>query len=162
MGTLEPACLCDYKHAFGSGAAALLDTCGRPNAHTCCSVVLCCEETCQGVALMVPLKQQQMLGLLKSRLPGMLWVVVAATWAPGVLQDPGCNLSLPLILTIWTSPVSLRVTASKCLLRCLGILVKIPISCYCGCFGGKRVVLAQLPALTIWTLCPSCPIRHPC
>ena len=115
-----------------------------------------------GIALIVPLKQQQMLRLLECWLLGVRLVKSAATWAPCIILNPGLYHSLPFVSAVWTSPVSPGVTASKCLLRCLDILVKIPISCYCGCFGGKGVVQAQLPALTIWTLCPSCPVGHLC
>ena len=109
-------------------------------------------HTLQGIALMVPFKQQCMLLFLKCWLLGVLHVAIPATRAPRVALNPGHYLSLPLMLAVWTFPVSPKVAASKSLLRCADIFAVIPVSCYGGCFGGKRVVLAQLPALTVWTV----------
>ena len=115
-----------------------------------------------GIALMVPLMQQGVLRFLKGWLLGVLLVIATAMWAPTVTQNTLCYVSLPLMFAVWTLPVSPGAAAGKCLLRCAGILVVVPISCYCGCFGGKRVVLAHLSALTVWTVCALCPTLHRC
>ena len=102
-----------------------------------------------GIALMVPLMQQGMLLLLKCWLLGTLGVAAAGVGTPTAVGNLVCYLSLPLMFAVWTLPVSPEAAAGKCLFRCLGILAVIPVSCYYWCFGGKRVVLAQLSALTI-------------
>ena len=109
------------------------------------------------IALMIPLLQQGVFHCLKRWLLRVL--PATAVWASTInLVNLFAYRSLPLMFAVWTLPVSPGAAAGKCLLRCAGILVVVPISCYCGCFGGKRVVLAQLPALTIWAVSAACPV----
>ena len=114
------------------------------------------------IALMVPLTQQSVFHSLKCRVLGFLFIAAAATRASTIVHSPHCYLSLPLMSAVWTLPVSSGVAASKCLLRCLGILAVIPISCLLGCFGGKRIVLAHLSALTVWAVSAVRPACHCC
>jgi len=98
-----------------------------------------------GVALIVPFQQQWVLRCFKRR----LFVTVSnrinftASRTTTVIPHTWCNLSLPLMAASWALPLGAEVTASKRLLRCLGILVRVPVSCLSGCLGSKRVVLAQ-------------------
>ena len=114
------------------------------------------------IALMVPLTQQSVFRHLKCGMVGVLLIAAAAPWASTVKHDPVSYLSLPFKPAVWTLPVNPQFAASKSLLRCACVLIVIPISCLLGCFGGKRVVLAHLSALTIWTLCTICTFGHRC
>ena len=51
--------------------------------------------------------------------------------------------SLPLKAACWALPLSPKFTAHQRLLRCLGVLVMVPILCLSWCFGSKRVVLTN-------------------
>ena len=119
-------------------------------------------DSVQGITFVVPFKQQRVLLILKCWLLSALLVTAAAAWTACVIHNPACSWSLPLISAVWAFPVSSGVTARKCLLRCVGISAVIPITCYCRCFGGKRVMLAHLLPLTIWALCATCPTLHCC
>jgi len=97
------------------------------------------------VALIVPLKQQWVLRCFKR------WLFVSASnitisnalRATTIILHTLCNLALPLVVACWALSLGPEVTASKRLLRCLGILVMVPVSCLSWCLGSKRVVLTQ-------------------
>jgi len=91
------------------------------------------------VALIVPLKQQWVLRCFKR----WLFVSANALRATTIILHTLCNLALPLVVACWALSLGPEVTASKRLLRCLGILVMVPVSCLSWCLGSKRVVLTQ-------------------
>jgi len=81
-----------------------------------------------GIALIVPFTQQLMLGCFKRWLlcfPSKSFVIATRTSA--VILHTVCNWSLPLMAADRALPLSSEVTASKCLLRCLGIFALIPV-----------------------------------
>ncbi len=104
------------------------------------------------IALIVPFTQQLMLCCFKC---GVLFFpfksFVPATRTSAVVMHTLSDLSLPLMAADRALPVSSESTASKCLVRCLGILVLIPVLDLSRCLGSKRVVLADFPPFTIWT-----------
>ncbi len=57
-------------------------------------------------------------------------------------------------------PLSPAVTASKSLLRCVGVLVMIPIRYLSWCFGSKRAMLTHCSPCTIWAFVASCALEH--
>jgi len=91
------------------------------------------------VALSVPFKQQWVLRCFKR----WLFVSANALRATTIILHTLCNLALPLVVACWALSLGPEVTASKRLLRCLGILVMVPVSCLSWCLGSKRVVLTQ-------------------
>ncbi len=80
------------------------------------------------IALIVPFMQQLMLCCFKC---GVLFFpsrsFVATTRTSAIVLHTLCNLTLPLMAADRALPLSSEVTAGDCLLRCLGILVLIPI-----------------------------------
>jgi hypothetical protein len=72
------------------------------------------------------------------------------------------NLTLPLMAADRALPVSSETTASKCLIRRLGIFVLIPVSCLSWCLGSESVVLADFSPFTIWAFTASCAVIHTC
>ena len=95
------------------------------------------------IALIVPFKQQLMLRCFKCWLLGSPSNFATATRTSAVFLHTLCNLSLPLVVACWAFPRSAEVSASKRLLRCLGILVMVPISGLPWCLGSKRIVLTH-------------------
>ncbi len=113
------------------------------------------------IALMVPLTQQLMTCYFKCGLlcfPSTSFISTTRTSA--VVLHTLCNLTLPLMAADGALPLSSEGTASNRLLRCLGVLVLIPVLDLFWCFGSKRVVLACLSAFTIWASATSCAVRH--
>ena len=97
------------------------------------------------VVLVIPFKQQRVLRCCKR----WLFVPVSnrtdsvATRTSTVVTHAGCDLSLPLVAAGRAFPLSPQVSASKRLLRCLGVFVMIPVSCLSRCLGSKRAVLTH-------------------
>ncbi len=116
------------------------------------------------VALSVPLQQQWVLRCLKCWLckPISSRVTSTALRTTGIIQHTRCNLSLPLMAACGALPLSPVITASKRLLRCLGILVTIPVLCLPRCLSSKRVVLTHCFPLTIWAFGASCAATDSC
>jgi len=78
------------------------------------------------VALIDPFKQQWVLRCFKCWLsvPHKLSI---ALWTTTVIFGTLVYSSLPLVAACWALPLSREATASKYLLRCLGVFVLIPI-----------------------------------
>ena len=104
------------------------------------------------IALIVPFEQQRVLHCFKC------WLLVfvsntrcsAASRTSTVILHTFANYSLPLMAADWTLPLSPEDTASKRLLRCLGVLVMVPELQLARCLGSKRAVLTHSPPCTIW------------
>jgi len=115
------------------------------------------------IALIVPLKQQWVVHcFIRWLLCFPLNSFVTATRTSAVVQHTLCNTSLPLVAACWAHPLSPELTARKHVLRCLGILVMVPVLDLSRCFGSKRVVLTYCFPLTIWTFGASCAAVHSC
>ena len=103
------------------------------------------------IALNVPFMQQLMLRCFKCGLlhfPPTSFVDAKRT--SSVSLHTLCNWSLPLMTADGALPLSPEVAASKRLLRCLVILVLVPILDLTRCFGSKRAVFAHFPPFTVW------------
>ena len=114
------------------------------------------------IALIVPLKQQLMLRCLKRRLLCSCYKFATATRTSAVFPYTVCNWSLPLMAACWALPLSPEVTARNRLLRCLGVLVMIPVFELTRCLGSKRVVLSHCLSCTIWAFVALCAALHSC
>ncbi len=116
------------------------------------------------IALMVPMKQQGVLHCFES----WLFVFVsdrkysAASRTTTVILHTFGNMSLPLMTADGALPLSPEVAASKRLLRCLVILVLVPVLHLARCFGSKRAVLTYCSPSTIWAFGASCAVTHTC
>ena len=108
------------------------------------------------IALIVPFTQQLMTCCFKCGLlsfPSRSFVATKRTSA--VILHTSCNLTLPLMAADRALPVSSETTASKRLIRRLGIFVLIPVSCLSWCLDSKRVVLADFLPFTTWAFTAS-------
>ncbi len=115
------------------------------------------------IALIVPFKQQWVLHCFKCWFlcfPSISFVTAQRTTA--VIPHTLCNLGLPLVAADWALPLGPEVTARKHLLRCLGVLVMVPVLCLSWCFGSKRAVLTHSVPVTIWAFGASCTATHTC
>ncbi len=116
------------------------------------------------IALIVPFMQQlMMLCCFKCWLrccPSKRFATATRTSA--VDLHTARDLSLPLVAAFWALPLNSDLSASKRLLRCLGVLVMIPISCLSRCLGSKRAVLTYCPSYTIWAFAASGAPIHRC
>ena len=115
------------------------------------------------IALIIPFKQQWVLRCF------ICWLLclpshsyVTATRASTVVMHTLFDGSLPLVAADWTLPLSPEITAGKHLLRCLHILVMIPVLCLFRCFGSKRAVLTDCFPLTIRAFGAPCAASHTC
>ena len=86
----------------------------------------------------------------------------SATRTSAVLLHTFGNMSLPLMTAGGALPLSPEVAASKRLLRCLGILILVPVLHLARCFGSKRAVLTYCCPSTIWASGASCAVTHTC
>ena len=112
------------------------------------------------VAFMIPLSQFRRLSCGKCRLR-LLCSVPSTTFCTarpfaGALRYAGS----PLMLAIWALPFSPEVAASQHLLRGFLILGVVPVLDYFWCYSCKRVMQADLPICTVWTLGTSCSVLH--
>ena len=102
------------------------------------------------IALIVPFMQQLMLCCFKCGVPFVpSRGFVATSRTSAVFPHTLCKLTLPLMAAVRALPVSSEGTASNRLLRCLGVLVLIPVLQLAGCFGSERAVLAYRSAFTV-------------
>ncbi len=95
------------------------------------------------VLLIVPLMQQWMLHCCKCWPRCTPSLSFATTGTAAVIFCSILHWSLPFKAACWALPLSLKFTAHQRLLRCLGILVMVPILCLSWCFGCQRVVLTN-------------------
>ncbi len=116
------------------------------------------------IALIVPIEQQGVLHCFES------WLTVcisntgysAASRTTVVISHTCGNFSLPLMAADRALPLSPEDTASKRLLRCLGVLVMVPVFELARCLGSKRAVLTYCPSCTIWAAVASGAAGHIC
>jgi len=115
-----------------------------------------------GVALIVPFHQRWELHCFKRRVCTHVSTGInsAALRTTTIVPHTLCNLALPLMAANWTLPLSAETTASKSLLRCLGIFPLIQVSCLSRCLGGQRAVPTQYFPLTKWAFGASCAVIH--
>ena len=142
------------KPLLASLSPWIYDACGDTQTHT--------MPTLGTIALIVPFKQQLMLRFFKCWLDCSPSKFATATRTSAVLLHTARDLSLPLVTACWALPLSPEVTASKRLLRCLGILALIPVFELIWCLGSKRVVLTHCLSCTIWAFVALCTGLHSC
>ncbi len=115
------------------------------------------------VTLIVPLKQQLMVGGFECRmLCSPSKTSLTATRTSVVVSGTFCNLSLPLMVASGALPTGPQLTARKRLLRFLGILVLIPVLDLSWCIGSKRVVLAYFSPFTVRAFGAYCALGNSC
>ena len=113
-------------------------------------------------ALIVPLTQQVTDRQLRCFKRGLLCFLskslLNAKRTSAVVLHTVRDLSLSPVAAGWALPLSPEVTASKHLLRCLGVFFLIPVLELAWSFGSERVVLAYLSAFTKWAFGALCAI----
>ncbi len=120
------------------------------------------NTTCS-IALIIPFKEQRVLRcficwLLDWACPSF----ATATRASTIVLHMRCNMSLPFVAADWALPLSPEFTARKHLLRCLDILVTVPVLELSRCFGSKRAVLTYYFSLRVRAFGAACAFPHTC
>ncbi len=116
----------------------------------------------QGIALIVPLKQQCVLRCFKRWLLCLDCLTFTTAGATTVVFYTCSNLGLPLIAADLALPFSPKTAASKRLLWCVGVFFLVPIFDLPWCLGSERVVLAYRSPFTIRAFGSPCAVRNSC
>ena len=112
------------------------------------------------IALIVPFKQQLVLRFFKRWLDCSPSKFTTATRTSAVLLHTPRDLSLPLVAAFWALPLSPELSASKHLLRCLGVLVTVPVLQLAWCFADIQSSLYNTGRSRLWCGWPHLPARY--
>ncbi len=162
MDTLQSGCQYGYKHTFDTGAAVPWDIADIPNAPACRCQEWCCWDECHlHHCAHSPIHAAADDVLLQ------MWVALFFFQELCCYkEDIRCRAAHGVQLELATHGCR-QGTSSKlcnycqqCLIRRLGILVLIPVSCLSRCLDSKRLVLADFPPFTIGAFAASCAAGH--